>query len=271
MTEGLAEAPLHRISTVEALAGAVRARVLDGELAPGTQLREAALARSYGVARHGVRAALHSLVQEGLLRHHRNRGVFVPQLTAADVVDLHTLRCAVESEAVALLARRGEPLDAVYRAFSELERAVSHAPWRELIMADLGIHRAVVDAVGSRRLSRVHAALLEELRLALAALHEKDEKRRTMLPEHRELIATIAAGSAAQATALLRSHLDQAASDLAVAVAAATTETLTSSGSRMMIRHTESSGLPAGLRSSEAVRGAGGPRAARPTPSREEL
>ncbi len=222
--------PLHRVSTVEAVATAVRARVLDGELGPGTQLREVALAQSYGVARHGVRAALHSLVQEGLLRHHPNRGVFVPLLTAVDVADLHTVRCAVESEAVTRLAERGEPLTGVYEAFSRLEEAVARAPWRELIMADLGIHRAVVDAVGSRRLSRVHASLIGELRLALAALREKAEKRRTMLPEHRELISTIAAGSPEKATALLRAHLDQAASDLALAVLGSPTDTLTNAG-----------------------------------------
>lgn len=225
MIESPALVPLQRVSTVEAVARAVRTMVLDGELAPGTQLREVALARSYGVARHGVRAALHTLVQEGLLRHHPNRGVFVPQLTAEDVADLHTLRCAIESEAVARLAERGDPLHGVDQAFSRLEEAVARAaPWRELIMADLAIHRAVVDAVGSRRLSRVHASLIGELRLALAALQEKGEKRRTMLPEHRELIATITSGSPERATALLRAHLAQAATDLAVAVVASTTD-----------------------------------------------
>ncbi len=224
MSESPAVVPLQRVSTVEAVANAVRTLVLDGELAPGTQLREVALAHSYGVARHGVRAALQTLVQEGLLRHHRNRGVFVPQLTAEDVADLHTLRVAVESEAVARLAERGGHLSGVHQAFLRLEEAVDGAPWRELIMADLGIHRAVVDAVGSPRLSRVHASLISELRLALAALQEKGEKRRTMLPEHRELIATIAAGSREQATALLRAHLAQAATDLAVAVAASTAD-----------------------------------------------
>lgn len=232
MIESLTVVPLQRVSTVEAVANAVRALVLDGELTPGTQLREVALAQLYGVARHGVRDALHTLVQEGLLRHHPNRGVFVPQLTVADVADLHTLRSAVESEAVARLAERGEPLKAIHEAFSRLEEVVvAQAPWRELIMADLEIHRAVVDAVGSRRLSRVHSSLIGELRLALAALQEKGEKRRTMLPEHRELIATITAGSPEMATALLRAHLGQAATDLAVAIDAARAEnTLTKAG-----------------------------------------
>lgn len=213
-------APLQRVSTVEAVANAVRALVLDGDLAPGTQLREVELANSYGVARHGVRAALHSLVQEGLLRHHANRGVFVPRLTAEDVADLHTLRCAVESEAVGRLAQRRHPLDGVNEALERLERVVRDAPWRELVKADLGIHRAVVDAVGSPRLTRVHTSLIGELRLGLAALPEKSEKRRGMVPEHRELVDAIANGSAELATALLRAHLAQAALDLGHAVAA---------------------------------------------------
>lgn len=234
-------APLRRISTVEAVANALRALILDGDLPPGTQLREVELARSYGVARHGVRSALHNLVQEGLLRHHANRGVFVPQLTEEDVADLHTLRCAVECEAVARLAKTGHSLDGVYRALATLEQIAADAPWRDLIMADLAIHRTVVDTVGSPRLTRVHASLIGELRLGLAALAEKAEKRRTMVPEHQALIAAIAGRCPEQATQLLRAHLAQAALDLAQAVAPSTDpEPLTHSGTAASLLLAES-------------------------------
>ncbi len=218
MVERLTVVPLHRVSTVEAVANAVRAQVLDGDLTPGTQLREVALAQAYGVARHGVRAALHSLVQEGLLRHLPNRGVFVPRLTTADVTDLHTLRCAVELEAVGRLADGAGSLQGVRKALGALASLPADAPWRDLVMADLAIHRAMVDAVGSHRLSRVHASLIAELRLGLASLSEKGEKRSSMLPEHRDLVAAIAGGSRQRATALMRAHLDQAATDLAAVV-----------------------------------------------------
>src|SRR2546428_14179037 len=62
------------VSTVEAIAEALRDRVLNGELAPGTPLREVELSRHFGVGRHSLRAALQSLTAEGLLEHAPNRG-----------------------------------------------------------------------------------------------------------------------------------------------------------------------------------------------------
>ena len=47
---------LQRTTTVDALADALRARILDGALAPGARLRERELCEQYGVARHSLRA-----------------------------------------------------------------------------------------------------------------------------------------------------------------------------------------------------------------------
>jgi DNA-binding GntR family transcriptional regulator len=47
---------LARLSAVDALAEALRTRILEGELAPGTPLREEALAGEYDVARHCERS-----------------------------------------------------------------------------------------------------------------------------------------------------------------------------------------------------------------------
>ena len=76
--------PLHRPSTVDALADALRHEILDGELAPGSRLRERELCEAYGVARHSLRAALRALENEGLVRIEQHRGARVAALSAAD-------------------------------------------------------------------------------------------------------------------------------------------------------------------------------------------
>ena len=60
--------PLELTSTVDALAAALRPRILEGELAGGARLREQELSDDYGVARHTLRAALRALAAEGLVQ-----------------------------------------------------------------------------------------------------------------------------------------------------------------------------------------------------------
>jgi DNA-binding GntR family transcriptional regulator len=99
---------LQRVSTVDAIAAALRTRIMDGELAAGERLRELELADAYGVARHSLRAALRDLAAEGLVTIEPNRGARVAQLTADDVGPLFELRVALELEAARLaLARNG--------------------------------------------------------------------------------------------------------------------------------------------------------------------
>ena len=80
-----APAPLERRTTVDALAAALRERILDGDLHANERLREQELSRVYDVARHTVRAALRALEAEGLVVIEAHRGARVAALDAAGV------------------------------------------------------------------------------------------------------------------------------------------------------------------------------------------
>ena len=161
--------PLNRISTVDALADALRTQILNGELSPGTQLREVELASAFGVGRYSLRAGMQTLVHEGLLRHEPNRGVFVPEMSMADVEDLFLLRIALETEAARRVVEQRASLAGMEAALLELETN-AEGPWDQLVDVDLRFHRELIDAVGSRRMSRAFAALQSELRLLLAQM-----------------------------------------------------------------------------------------------------
>src|SRR4051794_22187249 len=88
--------PVQRDSTPSIIAARIRDAVIDGTFPPGMQLSEAHIASRLGVSRGPVREALQRLIQEGLLRAERHRGVFVIELGIADVRDLYLARAAVE-------------------------------------------------------------------------------------------------------------------------------------------------------------------------------
>ena len=88
--------PVVQESTPALIARSLRRAISSGEFPPGTQLGEAALARQLGVSRGPLREAMQRLTQEGLLVSHRNRGLFVPDLTPEAVSDMYLLRRAIE-------------------------------------------------------------------------------------------------------------------------------------------------------------------------------
>lgn len=212
---------LARVSTTEALEAAIAEEVLHQDFEPGAQIREADLVTRYGVGRNSVRAALQALVHAGLLRHEKNRGVFVPDFTVQDVADLFLLRNALEQQAVATVALEGKPLDGVERAFAELESLDPGSDWTRTTAIDLGLHAAVVSAAGSERMSRTYAGLVLELRLLLAHVQDLYPQPATLVPGHREIVDALRDRDGGRASAALHAHLAESATQIVDAVSQA--------------------------------------------------
>jgi DNA-binding GntR family transcriptional regulator len=161
-------------TTVATLAAALRDRILNGDLAPGTRLIERALVEEYDVARVTVRSALARLAAEGLVVIESHRGARVASLTESELHDLFALRTALEVEAARIaLAKRPHELDAeLARAIEALTRAcrAKRVVWRRVVDAHEAVHRALVDAARSPRISAAHESLAGELRLFVVAL-----------------------------------------------------------------------------------------------------
>jgi len=206
--------PLNRISTVDALTESLRTQILNGELAPGTPLREVELAAAYGVGRYSLRAAMQALVHKGLLRHEPNRGVFVPQLSAADVEDLFILRIALETEAARRVVEARADLSGMETALLEMEAITDERPWDQIVDSDLRFHRELIEAVGSERMRRTFVSLQSELRLLLAQLKPHYDRPDTLGAEHRIVYDAVTGQRAAPAVKRVREHLELGIEDI---------------------------------------------------------
>nr|WP_055504694.1 GntR family transcriptional regulator [Nonomuraea pusilla] len=197
--------PLRPVSTVGALADALRTRVLSGEIEPGTPLPEQELAASYGVARPTVREALAVLVHEGLLRRERNRSAYVPEVTIEDLDDLMYVRRPLED----LMARAvtGRRVPEAEAALARMDGLPVTAPWSAMVAEHMALHEALIEAVGSPRLERLYGALAAETRLGLVRLREVYPDREVLVREHGELLDAIANGPEDAARAAVAAHL----------------------------------------------------------------
>jgi DNA-binding GntR family transcriptional regulator len=207
---GAAEAmtTLTRASVVDALADALRSRILSGDLAPGALLREEALSTAYDVSRHTLRAALRALAGEGLVQIVPNRGASVTQLAAADLVPLFELRAALEVEACRLALDRndGSLPAAVHDRLDALVRACRSkgSAWSEIAEAHAQFHEALVAGAQSPRIEDAYTRLATELNLFLAQLRPVWSRRR-MIDHHRALVLDLETTGDVSA---LRRHLE---------------------------------------------------------------
>jgi DNA-binding GntR family transcriptional regulator len=208
--------PVSTSTTPALIADQLRARIVDGSLAPGMQLTEAHLSDRLGVSRGPVREAMQRLIQEGLLVNIRNRGVFVVELGPDDIADIYTARAAVERHAAALLRRARDPqtLDALDAIVDDMATRATGDQWDRLAELDLTFHETLVGATGSPRLARMFATLAAETRICLTNLADAYPQQNDLVAEHRHLVALLRTGTERQILTAIDEHHTSAVRDL---------------------------------------------------------
>jgi DNA-binding GntR family transcriptional regulator len=202
--------PLDRVSAVDELAAALRARILDGDLRAGVRLPEQELCTTYLVARHTARAALRVLAAEGLVVIEPHRGARVAALGAQEVEGLYELRTALEVEAARLALERhdgrlpGDVRHAVRRLSAVCAR--QRPGWSAVVDAHEGVHRALVEAAASPRIAAAHEALAGESRLFIVQVKMTWTVER-MAADHEQLVEDLES----RGPDALRAHLRESA------------------------------------------------------------
>jgi len=199
---------LDRASTAERVAAILRARIVRGELRPGTRLSEGAIAGALGVSRNTLREAFRLLAYEHLMIYEVNRAVRLRDLTTGDVADIYRVRLALESAGVRAVAEAPpERVDAVGEAVAAGERAAAADDWPAVGTADIYFHRALAGLTGSPRVDEYMDRLLAELRLAFHVMPSPHEFHEPYLRRNRIIANLVAARDAPAAEAELTDYL----------------------------------------------------------------
>ncbi len=203
-------AKLPRSNLATQVAHEIRNGVLNGAFPLGSQLNEAELAERFGVSRGPVREALARLAQEGIVNSLPHRGVFVPELTESDVIDIYLVRQPLELTAMEKIMGRAEKRIAVHRELSaiaaRMERARLSRHWSLIAELDMQFHRTLVDAAESPRLSRVYATVQAETKLCLHKLMGGYKGNDALVQEHQLLADLVLSGTLEAGIAELRRH-----------------------------------------------------------------
>ncbi len=211
-------------TVVGAAIAALREQLLDGHLPSGHVLRDTVLAEELGIARPTLRAAVQSLVADGLLERDRGRSARVPIFTIDDLADLYHARTVVELAAIDRIEADPLGLPLITDAMRNFE-AVNRASWRHVVEADVAFHRAIVTAASSPRLLAMFDGLANETRLAIALQRSLYEDADELVAEHRSIVNALRRKAFDSARKHLRSHFVDTIASLGLRTASTRTRT----------------------------------------------
>lgn len=202
---------LEPATTMDRVTDELRRALFDGELDPGTPLREVALAESLNVARSTVREALGVLVAEGLADRVPHKGTVVRELDREAIIDVCQARLVLESAGVRAWGGASvESRSAVRAALAQFGRLAGTQPVpsiAELTADHLAIHRSIVALTGSERLLATANSLYAEIRLALAKVDRIRRNAAEQMVSHTRLVELLESGDTDATLSELSDHL----------------------------------------------------------------
>jgi DNA-binding GntR family transcriptional regulator len=192
-------------------------RILSGELAEGTPLRQDALASELGVSRIPVREALRQLHAEGLVTFRPYAGAVVSSLSVPEIEELYALRALIESDVLARAIDRLRPedLDRADEVLAEFDEAFERgdiAVWGTLNWEfHSTLYRVAAQPITMGVLEMLHGQSERYTRAQLALTHWETRA----MTEHRRLLELVRDREVEEALDLLREHILSAGSALA--------------------------------------------------------
>ncbi|MFR9801021.1 GntR family transcriptional regulator [Pseudonocardia sp. RS010] len=188
---------------------AIRDRLVMLEIRPGDPLNDDRLAAELGTGRTPVREALKRLEGDRLVVAYPRRGTFATAVDITDLANLSEVRLSLEPLAARTAARSAG--SAARAALTELgERVAALDPVgdpRELLRADVEVHRALYRATGNPHLEDV-CVRLDNLATRIWVLFLD---RLPGLPghvhEHADLLRAVVAGEGEKAAELALGHV----------------------------------------------------------------
>jgi DNA-binding GntR family transcriptional regulator len=194
----------------------LREAIMTGRLQPNERLVESDLARSMGVSRTIVRAALVRLEHEGLVEHERHRGARVRLVSVREAVEILEARAVLEGLAARLAAQRADVDDVedLKTILADMQRLREADDLLAVSDENAKLHRRLLDISGHETAARLIGALNSQMvRFQYRTILLPGRSERSFA-EHAEIIAAVATGDGERAEAAMRTHLSSVADAL---------------------------------------------------------
>ncbi len=186
--------------------------ILTGVYKRGEPLTELSLSASFGISRTPVRAAIHRLAEEGLVKLYPNRGAVVTGIGKDDIIDIYKIRMRLDGLAAAMAAEKMSDEDiAKLRESVELSEFYTkkHDTEHQKEL-DSEFHELIYSASGSRMLAEILTELHKKAKLYRKMSLGTSGRAERSIAEHRDILEAIEARDAKSAERLTQNHVQKA-------------------------------------------------------------
>lgn len=213
-------------TTPGSVANVIRTAILDGTLAPGSQLREIPMAADLGVSRAPLREALAILADEGLVVKYPYKGAFVAEVSAAGMSEIASLRKRLEPFAIELAIPRltGTRRIKVTRALEDMAIGADNNDLTATIDAHMAFHRAFYELAEHKMLLDLWKSWEAQLQMFFSADHRAFADLHDMVADHERLWSIIDRGDLEEITREIAIHVHSPSPAEIEAEAAAATD-----------------------------------------------
>lgn len=192
----------------------IRSMILSGELQPGSQIREEALAELCGVSRTPVRDSLRRLEAEMFVRRNDSQRSFVADWSLDDLEDAFQLRAMLEAHAAKRAAVRitCDQLALMRIHNVQLKQAIdaSEPDVPRFLDHNRQFHAIILEAAASERLTSMLSQVTEQPVVLRTARQYDLENLRRSHHEHDELLIAFDNRDGEWAAAVMTAHIRRA-------------------------------------------------------------
>lgn len=180
--------------------------ILNGNLKPGSRIRETELAEWLVISRTPVREALRRLESEGLICNAPHKGMSIAALDYQAVMELYQMREVLEGTAAHLAARQASDAEVynlreLYQQQSLLDDPAAQA------INNRAFHNAIYHAAHNRYLVKSLNSLRDAMALLGATTYQLTGRSETALHEHEAVLLAIESRDSLAAEQAARDHI----------------------------------------------------------------
>lgn len=187
---------------------AIRQMIVEQKLPPGSKFNQVKLAQDLGISRTPVVKALHKLEAEGLVDSIPQKGFFVHQLTVTELLELFSLREALDTIILNGIAERitNEEIDHLNGILEPFGNDWTPEMIREYWLADQVFHNTLMELSNNELAKKVNETFQVLNRTYRGGFVRHPEQS---LKEHRALVEALKARDAKTARKLAIEHISK--------------------------------------------------------------